>query len=164
MRILGAALLVLCGAALGLGRLANMKKTMAFLRAMDKALGLMAGEIELCARPLPELFELVSVRGDEPVRGFFACLWAKCSFMSAGEAWGECCRVLELPEGIKAALLPLGAVLGCYDGPRQCAELALVRRSLTAEAEAVRERLASKGRTWPALGACLAGVAAMLII
>lgn len=164
LKILGAALLVLCGGVLGFGGLKKLREELAFLRAMDGALGIMAAEIELCARPLPDLFALLGERGVERTRGFFLLAYAKSGDMSAGEAWAECCRQPSLPKSAREALAPLSAVLGAYDAERQCGEIALARRALASEAARFEQKLGSRGQSWPALGACLAGVAAMLMI
>lgn len=164
LKILGAALLVLCGAAVGFGRVRDMRAQLALLRAMDASLALMAGEIELCARPLPEIFGILALRGARETRSFFARLEQKCTVVPAGEAWEQCCAELGLPEGGKRALLSLSAVLGAYDAQRQGGEIALVRSGLKAEEECLLEALRSKGRGCPALGACLAGIAALMII
>jgi len=164
LKLIGAALFILCGGVLGFSKLAENRRSLELMRAMDNALGLMAGELELCARPLPELFELLAIRGDARVRGFFACLSLTCSAMGATEAWRRCCSTPEIPERVREILLSLAAVLGSYDAEHQCAEIELVRRQLKAEESRMQTFLSTQGRSWPALGACIAGAAAMLLI
>lgn len=164
LKMLGAALMIAAGGALGFGGMTALHRRLRLLSALDASLALMEGEIALCRRPLPETFELLAQRGAEETRGLFACLALKCADMPAWEAWEECCALLELPEGAKGALLSLAPVLGAYEGERQSVEIAAVRRSLSASAAELRAEIASKGKSYPALGACLAGIAAMMLI
>ena len=164
LKLIGAVMLVACGAFAGMGRLSALRREMAVLRALDTALAIMAGELEFCARPLPELFALISERSGGKVSAFFSELEEKCCRKSFAEAWKDCCRSALLPTAAVGTILPLGDVLGMYDIPRQCAEISLARRNLGLELEKLEERLRTKDRFWPALGACAAGMAAMLII
>lgn len=164
LKIAAGGLLVICGALLGRGRLTELKSRLALMLAVDDALALMAGEIVLCARPLPEAFESLSVRGPEGTREFFRALSRGCAEKTAAEVWAECCGGLDIGEGARAALMTLGAVLGCYEAQRQGAEIERVRLGIRTEAEGLRQLISSKGKSWPALGACFAGMAAMLLM
>lgn len=164
VKILGAVLLVLSGAWLGLSKAIRMKKRLRFLTAMDSALALMAGEIALMDRALPELFEMLAQRGPGETRDFFRLLLLKCGSSTAGEAWEKALEFLELEGDEKAALGALTAVLGRYESQRQSAEIEAVRRSLKACADGLALEIEHRGKSYPALGMCAAGIAAMLLI
>lgn len=164
MKFAAASMLVVCGALLGRSRLSSLKSRLGLLGAMDSALALMAGEIELCARPLPEIFENLACRGPVELRGFFFSLSLGCAQKPAGEVWAESCRSLGLGGETFSVLCSLAPVLGGYDGRRQAAEIERVRQYLERETERVGGEIALKGKSWPALGACFAGMAAMLMM
>lgn len=164
LKILGAALLVLCGTLAGLGRVGEEKRKLALLEELNGALALMAGQIELCARPLPDIFELLGREGVGHSSAFFAAAAKCCALIPAGEAWRRCCAGLPLGEGEKRAIAGLGSVLGAYGAERQAAEIEALRRQLAASAEKLRLELGQKYRGLPALGACLAAMVSLLII
>ncbi len=164
LKILGVALLVLCGGAVGFGRLAALRRHIGLLAAIDNSLDMMEAEIALCGRPLPEIFELLALRGARETRGFYSSLAEKCGYMSAAEAWVECSSQLELPDEALRAILSLAAVLGAYDGERQSGSIAALRRALSLTANSLKAELGSRAKNYPALGACLAGIVAMLMI
>lgn len=149
---------------MGLGQLSEMRRVCRLLRAMDGSLMLLGGEIELCARSLPEVFNMLGRKSPEPCRGFFACLAVKCEFMSAAEAWEGCCELLELPEAAKGAIRELAPVLGVYDASAQCAAIAAARNRLAEEYDGAKERMSRAGKSYPMLGFCLAGIAALMIM
>ena len=164
LKILGAALLVLCGALGGLSRVRQAKDGLALLEELHAALGLMAGQIELCARPLPDILELLSRESGGQSAAFFAAAAECCALMPAGEAWRRCCGGLALADAEKRARAGLGSVLGCYGAEKQAAEIEALRRRLAEFAEGRRREIAEKQKGLPALGACLAAMAALLVM
>ncbi len=164
IKLLGAIILVLCGGVLGFGKRMFLRRRIALLNALDSSLSLMTAEIELCGRPLPEIFALLALRGAEETGPFFASLAEKCGSMSAAQAWDEACRGLELPQEALRALSSASAVLGAYDAQRQSAEIGSLRRSLVSVRENLSAELHERGASYPVLGACLAGIFAMLMI
>ena len=164
LKIIGAGLFILCGAMLGIGRLCTLRREISVFREFDKALSLMQAELEFCARPLPELFSILSGRGEGCVSAFFESAAEKCLIMNGSESWRMCCMDESVPAAAAEAMLPLGDVLGAYDVQRQCGEIALARQNLFRESERLERRISEKERFWPLMGACAAGVVAILII
>ncbi len=161
LKVMGAALMVACGAVLGTKRLAEAGKKISLLEDLDAALASMEAEISLCLRPLPDIFSRLSLgKGGELFQG----LSEMCDSMSAGEAWTKWCGELDIPWEAKRSLGSLGDILGAYDARHQGAEITAVRTALGCIREGLQREKDSKQRHYPMLGACLAGIAAMLII
>jgi len=164
IKVLSVALLMLGGALLGTKSLARIKAELKLTEAMAAALGLMSGDIGLCARPLPEVFARAAQCGPEALRELFGAMSLRCGLESAAEVWQKCAEGLELGDTAKKALMSLSPVLGAYDAESQCREIERVRGLLYAEVERLRAEIGSRAKNRPALGACLAGIAAMLLI
>ncbi len=161
VKIIGAALLVACGGALGLGRLHAAGGRIALLNMLDRALSMIEAEISLCSRPLPDVFEQLRRETDCEL---FAALSESCAYLSAGDAWRLWAEGLELPPEGKVVIGSLGEVLGRYDASRQSGEIRAVRERLKGMQENLQREKETKQRHYPVLGACLAGIAAMLMI
>ncbi len=164
VKILGAGLLIICGGALGFSRLSAQRRQISLLEDLDSSLAVMEGEIALCSRALPEIFETLARESSRECAELFGELVKSCERMSAGVAWRECLEKMELPPEALRALVSVGAVLGAYDGERQRAEIAHVRERLGAIRDSIKAELAAKGKSYPTLGACFAGIVAMLMI
>ena len=163
LKLAGAAILILCGAMAGAAMLRERRRSLVLLEELKSALGLIGGEIELCARPLPDIFRSLSRRGGT-VGAFFFAVCEGCAQLPAGEVWQRCCGELELREEEKCTLAALGDVLGQYDGQRQAVEIESVRRRIGEFEQRRQNEIREKGKSWPMLGACAAAMAALLII
>lgn len=164
LKMLGAAMLLISGSWLGMAKVKRMKKRMRLLSAMDGALALMSGEIANVGRALPEVFEMLTKHGPEETGDFFRLLCLECERLTAGEAWSGALDFLQLEEDEKLLLKSLSGILGRYDSLRQSSEIESVRRGLASCAESLHLEMESRGRSYPALGMCAAGIAVMLII
>ncbi len=154
-------MILAAGFAGGHALLADMRRQSAFITALDSALGLLEAEIERL-RPLPECFYILSQRGPGEARELFSSLAEACGSMTAAEAWEKALADLNARE--REILLPLAMVLGARDAAAQCAEIAAVRKALDAAAESLRADIAAKGKSYPLMGLCAAGIAAALIM
>ena len=157
LRLVGGALLVLAGALLGREKLAEMRRRRACLRTLAGALGRLAGALEALESPLGELFSRLT---DCP---FFACVAAGFGSEPLERLWRRACETQPIGPEERAALASLGAVLGRCDTPRQCAEIALVRQSLSDAADALDGEIAARGRRFPALFAALGAILAVVL-
>ena len=164
IKLLGGFLLVLCGGMLGLGCLKEIKRQRFAIEEMDRCLALMESEISLCERPLPEIFEKLALICTKSCRSVFSEMSQACLEKSAAEAWRRGVAKLELGDEAENALLSLSDVLGFTEGRRQSAEIENTRKRLSPLMEKLRHRIEEKGKCYPLLGACFAGIAALMII
>lgn len=160
VRLLGAGLLALAGLMAGLGEMGRLRARLSLMEDMDAALGLLAAEIEFHARPLPEIFENLHLRGPERTRGFFGLLAADVGGVQ--ELWEASVRQVFGDDA--EALAGLGAVLGRFEGDRQAGEINAVRHSLRDRAERIRKEIGEKAKNYPALGLCAGAVVGILVI
>ncbi len=163
LKLMGGVLCVLCGTMLGLGRLREIKRQLSVMEGMDASLALMESEIALCERPLPDIFEKLSFSCSKNSSAFIK-MREICLERSAAEAWNIGIESLELSGEAEKALLSLGVILGTTDGERQSAEIESTRKILSAIIEKQRRQIAEKGKSYPLLGFCFAGIAALMLI
>ena len=164
LKFIGGILLVLCGGSIGVKKLNYVKKSLAALEGMDNSLTLMEGEIYLCERPLPEIFEMLQQRSCEPCSAAFEKMNEVCFNCGAETAWINGIKSLALPEDAEKALMALGTVLGSTDGKRQSAEIQNTRNSIAASKERLKREIEEKGRSYPLLGLCFAALAAIILV
>ena len=160
----GAALMLLGGAAAGLGLRRAQTERVRLLEELCAALAVMKSEIASLQTPLPELFSRLSHEGPPRLREFFAANAALAAEGRLSEGWTASAAALPAGERAYAALARLGLSLGRYDALRQCAELDTARESIAAAAETERTRLERRGRLLPGLGACLGAMLAILLL
>jgi len=160
-KLIGSALLVACGAYIGAKKLLETRESIRLMDRLENSLAVMEAEISLCSRPLPDVFEQLS---RETEGELFVALKESCALFSACEAWKQWCKGLEIPVEAKNALYSLGEVLGQYDASRQSAEILMARKHIGRIKEGLKKEEDAKQRNYPILGACFAGIAAMLII
>ena len=165
LKILGAALLVLCGGVLGLGGLKRLREELAFLRSMDGALGIMAAEIELCARPLPELFATLSGRcGGEgkTLAGMVTEGFSSPERASFGAIWAS--ALTGYPRREREILLRLGDVLGRGAVEMQLPVIALCRREMELSLREAAKHRREMSRVYIGLGTAGGMMLAVLLI
>ena len=160
LKIIGGGLLVFSGAALGLGILRERGRCLALLRTVDRALSFMETEICLCLRPIPDIFR--DLDSKEP-GGLFQRLSEGGEYLSAGEHWANWAEELPLPPEGRDIISSLSAVLGMCDIERQSTEIKRAREGLHALVVELEAEKKAKMRHYPLLGACMAGIAAILL-
>lgn len=162
VRLSGALLLALAGAALGLERSAQVRRRARVLSALCAALGVMEEEISLLRTPLPELFARLAERGGEELRGFFAAL-SVSDGRPVSEKWGECVSALPLDGEGRETLRSLALSLGRYDAQSQCAQIGLVRARLERMTQEARSERDGRAKTYVGLGLSLGAMAAVIL-
>ena len=160
VKLLGTAMFISCGAMMGASKLREEKETIANLEKIIRGLGILEGEIKLCSRPLPDAFEKMALEAGE----LFSPLAENCRNMSAAEVWEKWMEEQSLPYAAMEIMKSLGGVLGQYDGERQAVEIMAVRIGLGEIRDGIREKMNSSSKHYPLMGACFAGIAAMMII
>ena len=161
LKLVGLLLLVCCGAIWGLKQLRDTVAAIESLDALDGALSAMEAEINLCLRPLPDIFSRLS---SGKLGEIFREMAENCDIMSAGEAWGIGIEAIELPREAHKGLERLSGVLGLYDAQRQSREIRSVRDALRGIRSGLLREKETKKHHYPLLGACFAGIVAMIII
>ncbi len=164
LKIVGGALLVLCGGIIGYEKLKEIKRQLAIIEAMDDCLALVENEIALCERPLPDIFETLSIKSPKTCRDAFSVMSKSCAEVSAGQAWDKGIKTLDLDGNAETVLLSLGEVLGAMNGKRQSAEIEKTRNILRSVRQRHIKQIEEKGKTYPLLGFCFAGIIMLLII
>ena len=157
-------MLILCGGVLGFEKLREIKRQLSIVEGIDDCLALMESEIALCERPLSDIFKNLSEKCPRSCRVAFSVMSQYCAKLSAGEAWQKGIKVLELDEDAENVLLALGEILGMTNSKRQSAEIEKARRLLRSFREKETKQIEEKGKSYPLLGFCLAGIVALLII
>lgn len=165
-KLVGAVLVAAGSGWLGLSAASGLTSRLRAVQAMMAGLELLERELWEHGTALPELLAALARRCPPPAAVFFQRCAQGCARLDRvpfGESWRQAVAELELlsPEG-RAALLPLGEVLGRYeaDSQRQALEhawQALEREELRAQEE--RRRL---GRVYQTLG--LSGGAFLVIL
>lgn len=168
MRMLGAVLVA--GGCVWLGDQKARKLTarVHMLRSLALALEQMERELRLSMPPLPVLMEELSVRAEPLVRPLFKRCRAALEELrevSFSDTWQE--LVTQLPnlnQQDRRLLLPLGQILGRYDGPGQAEAIALVRRELERQQEQAQAESSRLGRVYRAVGAAGGGFLIILLL
>ena len=146
IRLLGGVLIVVAGSALGLSCGRTLRGGVTAVEGVMTALERLEREMSLHLTPLPEL--LMKLGG----------VYARCGReIDRGEcvrvAWGDMvARLPSLSRDSREILLPLGGVLGQYDGQAQCQALAATRQELSILRHQQRETSNRLGRVYTALG------------
>ena len=165
-RLLGAVLLAFGCGWVGFQASLALSRREAALRATARGLALLEQELELDSPPLPQLMERLARRTQEPACGLFrACRLAleHLEEEAFSPAWRHLTGELEsLGEEGRAALLPLGDILGRCGCQEQCQGVSGVRRRLEELAARAEEERRSQGRVYQALG--LSGGAFLIIL
>ena len=166
IRLVGA-VLVAAGCAWGGFRAADgLRGRVRALEEMGRGLALLEQELELDSPPLPQLMERLAQHTQEPVRGLFqGCGQAleRLEEEEFSQAWRRLAGEMEtLGEEGRAALLPLGDILGRCGCQEQCQGVSGARRRLEELAARAEEERRSQGRVYQALG--LSGGAFLIIL
>ena len=165
-KLMGAVLVAAGCGWLGLGAAAGLTRRLRAVQAMIVGLELLERELWERGAALPELMAALGRRCAPPAAGFFQTCAQGCAHLDQtpfGESWRQAVEGLTLlsPEG-RAALLPLGEVLGRYEADSQRQALEHARQALEREEERAQEERRRLGRVYQTLG--LSGGAFLVIL
>ena len=157
MRLMGAVLVAFGAAWLGLTAAAELGRKVRRLEQLSNGLELLERELWERGSPLPQVLEELSLRTGEPASTLFTQCAAACGRLDREpfpDAWRRLVTELEglTPEG-RAALLPLGEVLGRYEAQGQREAIAQARAALDRERERAESEKLRVGRVVPGPGA-----------
>ena len=165
MRLTGAALLMLAGLLLGLLAAQGLRDRVRRREGLRQLLERMSFELERFKTPLPELFGLlaaqtegeagtlcrrVSEQLEQPERRPFSQIWSGA--------------VSALPAVERAALLPLGDVLGRYGAQEQVRALEAARAAMARAEDQARGEQREKSRIYVGVPAAAAAALAVLLL
>lgn len=165
-KLVGAVLVAAGSGWLGLSAASGLTGRLRAVQAMIMGLELLERELWEHGTALPELMDALARRCAPPAADFFhkcAQGCAKLDQVPFGESWRQAVDELELlsPEA-RAALLPLGEVLGRYEADSQRQALEHARQALEREKLRAQEERHRLGRVYQALG--LSGGAFLVIL
>lgn len=166
VHLIGATLLAAGCGYLGFQAAENLRRKSRSLRQMAQALALVEGELELGSPPLGQLLERVANRSSGPAKRLMeACVQGldRLDREDFSTLWRrQVAGLEELGEEGRAALSPLGDILGRYDGQAQREGTQVVRRALEKLAQRWEEERRRQGRVYQVLG--LSGGAFLVIL
>jgi len=168
LKLLGAALVTLCGLALGLDAVGSLARRERALRSLCAALTILERELAFRLPPLPELFRELGAQSPPPA----AELFARCAgdLERLGERpfaqlWTAAAESLpDLTGEDRAILAQLGAVLGRWDAHDQRQAVEEVRLRLSEQAAQAASRRGREGRAYGVLGLSLGLFTAIVLL
>ncbi|MGI6497496.1 MAG: stage III sporulation protein AB [Oscillospiraceae bacterium] len=166
-RLIGAALVLIGGAGVGVGAAKELGRRTGTLSAFLAALDRMEAELTFRLTPMPELLSRLSGDLEGPVGMFFSQCEQGLSALGDvpfSKVWNQALQeegLALLPED-RVPLEQLGAVLGQYDVEGQRNAMEGVRHQLTLCLEAAKRKQGKIGRVYRALGIS-AGVLCILL-
>lgn len=167
-RLLGAALLLLGGLALGLTPVWELSRRAGALGAWGEALLLLEGELSFSLPAMPQLLETLSAKAPPPAGETFAQVrkgLERLGEQSFVQIWaGAVTQKAGLRGEDLAPLLSLGEVLGRYDREERARAMGLARDRLLRREELCREELRGKGRAYGMLGLSMGAFAVILLL
>ena len=160
IRALGAALVAFGALWAGWRAVEELRGRVRAAEAVIDGLELLEQELWERGTALPELLEDLSSRPREPARALFSRELDRAPF---GDSWRRLTAELaELSPKGRAALLPLGEVLGRYEADGQRAALKRAEEALERERERAEKERDRMGRVYQTLS--LAGGAFLVIL
>ena len=139
IRVLGAGLIAAGCIWLGEKKARRLAMRANILHGLSLALEQMEREVQLRLLPLPALMNELSIRGDSLVRTFFQQVRDRMENLqdtTFDQIWSELTGDIPgLEEADRRILLPLGQILGRYDGPGQASSISFVRKELEQQRE-----------------------------
>ncbi|MEA4965744.1 MAG: stage III sporulation protein AB [Oscillospiraceae bacterium] len=168
MRILGAALIGLSAAWMGIALSVQMRRRLQAVTALRDALLLMGQKISFYRLPLPQLLRELAVESSLPV--FFAQAADRLEKNRDRTAEAVLCDCLEkadnlcLPPEGQACLRRLFGSLGRLDGQNQAEAVARTVQELDRLEGQLRADLRQKSRCYRAVGICGGLAAAILLV
>ena len=156
IRLLGAVLIAFGAAWLGLSAAAELGRKVRRLEHLYIGLSLLERELWERGSPLPQVLEELARRTEEPAKALFAQSAAACGRLDQEPFPAAWRRLVQEAEGLtaegRAALLPLGEVLGRYEAQEQREAIAQARSALERERERAEGEKLRMGRVYKALG------------
>ena len=168
IRLAGAALAALGCAWLGLTAAAELGRRVRRLEELSAGLELLERELWERGNPLPEVFCSLSSRTQGAARALFlqgAECCRRLEKVPFSQAWRQSVEGLEgvTPEG-RAALAPLGEVLGRYEAGGQREAIQQARAALERARGRAAEERRRMGRVYQALGLSGGGFLVILLL
>ena len=168
IRLMGAVLIAFSAAWLGLSAAGELGRRVRGLANLAVGLELLERELWERGSPLPEVLAQLAQRTEEPASTLLARSAAACSQLEEepfAKAWRRLVEGLEgmTPSG-RAALLPLGEVLGRYEAQGQREAIAQARAALERERARAEEEKLRMGRVYQALGLSGGGFLVILLL
>lgn len=165
-KLMGAVLVAAGSGWLGLSAASGLTSRLRAVQSIMAGLELLERELWERGAALPELMADLARRCSQPAADFFQQCAQACTRLDQvpfGESWRQAVEELELltPEG-RAALLPLGEVLGRYEADSQRRALEHARQALEREELRAQEKRRRLGRVYQVLG--LSGGAFLVIL
>lgn len=168
IRLLGAALLLLGGLALGLTPVFELSRRARVLRAWGEALLLLEGELSFSLPAMPELLETLRVKASPPAGETFGQVGKGLTQLGEkpfSQIWTQAVTNHAGLQGEDLVTLQgLGEALGRYDRAERCRMLTSVRERLSRREEECRAELGSKGRAYGMLGLALGAFVIILLL
>ena len=168
IRLLGAALLLLGGLALGLTPVWELSRRAGALRAWGEALLLLEGELSFSLPAMPQLLEVLRTKAPPPAGETFAQVGKGLEHLGEkpfSQIWAQAVTEHSGLQGEDLApLLGLGEALGRYDREERSRVLASARERLSRREEECRAQFGNKGRAYGILGLALGAFAIIFLL
>lgn len=156
MRLLGAILLSLAFAALGLTEAQRLRRRARLTSDFASGMELLRSEIGSRLAPMPEVAERLALYGPEGTRGFYTALCAGLENLGGAqfhELWERALELTDLPGPARRALSELGMSLGRYGAAEQASAITACELELRREAHRACEEARVMGRLRAGLAA-----------
>jgi stage III sporulation protein AB len=156
LRFIGAAVIAVCGGALGLYFSAALKKRLLLITELEGALNIVREELSANLTPLPELFAMASRQNTGPVSEFFGSVvlgFDEIAEKPFYDTWQEAANALPcLTPSEKDTLCRLGRTLGRYNTEDQVQTLGTVAARFAEFRRGAETRLSKEGKSRTVLG------------
>jgi len=162
LRLLGAAVISVCAALLGMGHTYSRRQAANVLADIAAALRTMSDEVYALQTPIPQMLRRFA-QSDRPSAELFALCLDNMQSMPLGEAWSAACAELALSEDEKNELCSLYPIFMRINGRAQSATFRLAADRLDEERALRLEKLRREGKTPAALGACIGIMCAIVL-
>lgn len=166
VRLMGAVLVAAGCAWVGFQVSEGMRRRVAELRELARGLALVERELELWAPPLPQLMERAAAHSRGAAQRLFRACYQGLDRLDREDFPTLWRRLVEEERSWRGEerelLVPLGELLGRYDGPAQRDGVAAVRARLEELADRAQADCRRQGRVYRALG--LSGGAFLVIL
>ncbi|MGI5935463.1 MAG: stage III sporulation protein AB [Oscillospiraceae bacterium] len=169
-KLIGAMLLVMAGAGMGLVKAGHLHFRVQSLSSILSSLEIMRGEICTRLTPLPEIFSLLAAEAPSPADKFFSAMKTGMSGLgqrSLGEIWGQALKdtpALALKPEEERALHLLGMSLGRFDVSEQKQAIDRCMESMGRFLEKAREDAQTQGRLYTGLGLAFGMMLAVILL
>jgi stage III sporulation protein AB len=171
IKILGIVIMVCSSIGIGRSYSRGLTKNVEQLKKMKKMIYILKSEIKYSKAPLPEAFENLSERVEEPLRSFLSSVSAKLNQLSGRtfrEIWEE--EVEDklqdsyLTKEDKEQLKRMGESMGYLDSEMQDNTLELYLEQLEISIEESRQTAAVKSKVYNCLGVTIGLFLAIILI